>query len=160
MKYLDTRTLYKRQQELQSELDDLKEAVEDAEEAYVDAASEYERRIPEDQDVLECILEDRENELGSAKLELKEWQEEYQEELDALNDLEREVGDEFMHGETLIPEGEFKNYAEDLAADLHGRAIRDASWPFDCIDWEQAADELKMDYSSLEYEGETYWFRS
>ena len=32
--------------------------------------------------------------------------------------------------------------------------------PFDCIDWEKAADALRQDYSSIDYQGTTYLFRS
>ena len=57
--------------------------------------------------------------------------------------------------ETLINDNYFEDYARDLADDIYG--IKDY-WPFSCIDWEQAADELKSDYYSVEYDGETYWY--
>ena len=140
--YLDTRDLYKRQCELQEELDALVEAVEEALEMH-----------------LRLDTEESEELHREARDDHAKWLDEYQEELDELNRLENEVGDEWLHGCTLIPERDFEYYAQELAEDLHGNAIRDASWPFDCIDWDQAAEELKMDYSSCEYEGTTYLFR-
>lgn len=144
MKYVDTRDLYKRQCELQEELEALESEIEELREDITEDT-------PADDEVWADITK--------AKEELADWQSEYQEELDELNALEHEVGDNWMHGETLIPESEFKNYAMDLADDLHGSEVRNASWPFDCIDWDQAADGLRMDYSSCEYQGDTYLFR-
>lgn len=144
MNYLDTRDLYKRQCELQEELEGLENKIEELREDITD-------ETPHDAEVWLDI--------AKAKNELADWKEEYQEELDELNALENEIGREWMHGETLIPEDAFKDYAMDLADDLHGSAVRDAAWPFSCIDWDQAADYLCMDYSSCEYQGVTYLFR-
>lgn len=141
--YLDTRDLYKRQCELQEELDALVEAVEEAPEMH-----------------LRLDTEESEELHREARDDHAKWVDEYQEELDELNRLENEVGDEWLHGCTLIPEDDFKDYAMDLAEDIHGAAIKNADWPFSCIDWQQAADDLQADYSSVDYEGETYWFRS
>ena len=32
-------------------------------------------------------------------------------------------------------------------------------WPLYCIDWEYAARELKHDYTSVDFDGVTYWVR-
>lgn len=32
------------------------------------------------------------------------------------------------------------------------------NWPYNCIDWEKAANELKQDYSTVDFEGETYYY--
>jgi hypothetical protein len=37
--------------------------------------------------------------------------------------------------------------------------IRDLSWPASYIDWDAAADALRMDYTSVDYAGVTYWVR-
>lgn len=146
MSYLDTRDLEDRRQELEDELKTLKSAVTEAEEAFA-AADEDDR-------------DDAEIELNQASFDLTDWEDNNQDELDALNTLR----DEFDHrswrdGVTLIPDDDFEDYARDLAEDLYGNDIRKASWPFDCIDWEKAADELRMDYSSVEYDGVTYLYR-
>ena len=60
---------------------------------------------------------------------------------------------------TMIPEREFKDYAWRLAEDI-GAINPKAGWPINCIDWDQAADELKQDYSEVEVDGTTYYFRS
>lgn len=54
--------------------------------------------------------------------------------------------------------GSFKSdedFAEDMAEQV-GAIDRDAKWPMTCIDWDQAARELMMDYS--EHNG--YYFRN
>ena len=79
-----------------------------------------------------------------------------------LDDLKGYGGDEQWRGDwypiTLIRDSYFRDYAEELAEDI-GAINREATWPNNCIDWERAANELQMDYSSVEIEGATYWYR-
>ena len=49
-------------------------------------------------------------------------------------------------------------YARQLAEDI-GAVNPDALWPYNYIDWEAAADDLKQDYASIEFDGVTYWMR-
>jgi hypothetical protein len=60
--------------------------------------------------------------------------------------------------ETLISDAYFEDYARQLAEDVC-EMPRDMGWPYRHIDWESAANALKIDYSSLEFEGVTYWLR-
>lgn len=62
-------------------------------------------------------------------------------------------------GATFIAESHFREYAEQLADDI-GAIDRNAAWPVNCIDWERAADELKADYSTLEVDGTTFYYRA
>lgn len=66
--------------------------------------------------------------------------------------------EDWFYGATLIRESYFKEYAKELAEDI-GAIDPSASWPLTCIDWEQAADELKMDYTAVEWNGDTYYVR-
>ena len=79
-----------------------------------------------------------------------------------LAELNGMGGDEQWRGDwypvTLIKESYFEDYAMELADDI-GAVSKDATWPNNCIDWEEAADMLKQDYSSLEMDGETYYTR-
>ena len=59
----------------------------------------------------------------------------------------------------MIPEGNFKEYAQKLADDL-GLTSKGDSWPLNCIDWDEATDELASDYSTVKVNGTTYLFRS
>ena len=78
------------------------------------------------------------------------------EEIDAL----QEVVDEGID-DTLVHEDYFREYAEELAVDIGAidRSQR-GHWPYTCIDWEQAAEELKQDYSVIDIRGGTYYYRS
>jgi len=88
------------------------------------------------------------------------------EELDTLTSLMDELqgmgGDEQWRGEwypiTLIRDDYFEDYAQELAEDV-GAIDNDAKWPQTCIDWSKAAAELQQDYSSVEFDGVTYWTR-
>jgi len=82
-------------------------------------------------------------------------------ELTALVDLADEAsgyGSDWTHGETLIRDSYFQDYAQELAEEI-GAVPSDAEWPTYCIDWERAARELLMDYTSVEFSGVTYWTR-
>lgn len=61
-------------------------------------------------------------------------------------------------GATLIHDDYFKTYAEELAEEI-GAIDPEAGWPLNRIDWEAAADDLKIDYTAVDFDGETYWIR-
>jgi len=82
-------------------------------------------------------------------------------ELDALLAFREEIQSitrEYEHGETLIRDSHFQDYAEQLAEDCD-MIPKGLSWPMTCIDWERAANELKYDYSCADFAGVTYWVR-
>ena len=88
--------------------------------------------------------------------QLDEFLDENEEEIDAL----QEVADEGID-DTLVHEDYFQEYAEELAADIGAIDHRPRDrWPYTCIDWEQAAEELKQDYSVIDIRGGTYYYRS
>lgn len=60
-------------------------------------------------------------------------------------------------GITFVKDSYFEEYAREFAEDI-GAISGDERWPATCIDWEKAAGELQMDYSSVEFDGETYWY--
>jgi hypothetical protein len=83
------------------------------------------------------------------------------EELESLVRLQSEASDyceDWEYGAQLIRDSYFEEYARELADDL-GMIIECAAWPMSCIDWEQAARELQMDYTAIEFDGVTYWVR-
>jgi hypothetical protein len=76
--------------------------------------------------------------------------EEEADELKDLKELAEECGNFWDDGTTLILDSYFKSYAQELAEDIG--AISDfSSWPASCIDWDQAADELKQDYTQVTF---------
>lgn len=68
---------------------------------------------------------------------------------------------DWKYGESMIRDSYFTRYAEQLADELGYTSGEKAnSWPFTCLDWEKAADELKQDYMSVDYDGVEYWIRA
>lgn len=111
--------------------------------------------ILDTRDILERInwLETDETELDELETE----------ELEALRKLIEEVrqysGEEPEYGAGLIRDTYFTEYAQELAEDI-GAISKDLQWPLMHIDWEAAADALKMDYSPVDFDGVEYWVRS
>lgn len=106
------------------------------------------------------------DDIEAAKTALEEWDDDNKTEHDELKELLEELcgagGDEQWEGDwypgSLIRDSHFEDYAQELAEDI-GAIPSDNKWPCTCIDWEQAARELQQDYSSVEYDGITFWYR-
>lgn len=82
-------------------------------------------------------------------------------ELDALEALAAEASGyalDWEYGEALIRESYFTEYAQELAEEC-GMVNTDSTWPNNCIDWEEAAEELKIDYTAVDFDGVTYYIR-
>ena len=58
----------------------------------------------------------------------------------------------------LIRYSHFTDYAQELAEDC-GMIQKDAKWPYTCIDWDHAARQLLMDYSTVSFDGVNYHCR-
>lgn len=148
-KILDSRDLIARFDHLTSERDDLKSDIDEAEEANREAA-----------DAGDADEEEKTREsLDEARDALTTWDADYAAELKALEEFIDEGTSEFRHGETLIREDHFEDYARELAEDC-GDIEKGDRWPFTCIDWTKAADELRHDYAEAEFLGHTYLFRA
>lgn len=82
------------------------------------------------------------------------------EELQQLEHLAHQGEDleDWDYGVTLVRDSYFETYAEEFANDI-GAINSDASWPLNHISWEDAAAELKQDYTSVTFDGVTYWAR-
>lgn len=165
---LDTRDLNKRKEELEA----LRDAVTEAEEALREAKESFgesEREEPAitdegteawdewsaENDTLEEAVTDAESALEVA---ISDFTDDEKEELAELENLESEIS-QWRHGEAMIPESEFEDYARQFAEDI-GAIPDDAQWPCTCIDWERAARELAVDYSTVTYQGTDYYVRS
>ena len=152
---VDSRDVIARIEELDDEREALVEAATETAEAL--AALEGDDREGERDEATEAR--------DAAKDALASWDEDVDTggELKALKALAAEAEGycpDWEHGETLIRESHFKDYAQELAEDC-GMIKTDVSgqWPYTCIDWDQAARELKMDYTELEYDGVAYLAR-
>lgn len=77
----------------------------------------------------------------------------------AIRELAEDGIADWEYGATLIREDYFEDYARQFAEDI-GAIPNDASWPCTCIDWERAARELAMDYTSVSFLGHDYYVHS
>lgn len=77
-------------------------------------------------------------------------------ELHSLRSLIDDIGT--CGGMTLISEREFPNYCEETAYDI-GEVERD-SGIVGYIDWERYAEDIKIDWHEVDFDGETYLIRS
>lgn len=66
--------------------------------------------------------------------------------------------DSASDGITLIRDSYFEDYAKELAEEFD-LISSDTKWPACCIDWEEAAVQLQADYTSVDFDGTTYWVR-
>lgn len=76
----------------------------------------------------------------------------------ALAEQAESYASDWQYGEQLIRDSYFKEYAKEFAWEIDA-IDKDSTWPNNCIDWEQAANELQSDYTSIEFDGVTYWIR-
>jgi hypothetical protein len=80
--------------------------------------------------------------------------------LQAWNDYQEEnFNGEFDSGTTLIKESDFEEYCEDFLEDC-GYFPKDfPQWIKNNIDWSGLADDMRQDYSEVEFRGINYLYR-
>jgi len=122
--------------------------------------------LEEERGNLELNLEDAEDAEAKeqALAAIAEWDESDEgKELKILKALAEEASGyaaDWSYGEVLIRDSYFETYAQELAEDCGMLDDKvSSSWPYTCIDWERAARELQMDYTSVEFDGIMYWVR-
>ena len=153
---IDSRDVVARIEELEVERQTLVDTIESAKEDLADATDDTSVIQNDNEEIsnLEEVVSDAENALVA-------WDDSDEaEELKILKSLaeEGEGSPDWSYGETLIRDSYFKAYAQELAEDC-GMINRTSGWPNSCIDWEQAAEELQQDYTSISWEGIDYWIR-
>lgn len=130
---IDSRALAELLAEMASDRNDLEDAVNDADSPEVEA---------------------------TAKRELTEWDDEHGEQYEALKDFcdsAEQYCDDWTHGVQLIEDSHWTEYAEQLTDDLGALPGGIPEWVV--IDWEATADNLKADYTAVEWGAYTYWVR-
>ena len=94
--------------------------------------------------------------------EIESWRDNWQTELEVIediNELENSVGSEWSYGVTLIDEDDFEDYCEEELEQC-GYFPKDfPQWIKNNIDWKGIAEDMKQDYSEVEFRGTTYLFR-
>jgi hypothetical protein len=149
--------------DLESDITDAAEALENAKLARDDLTGE---EPDAETDAAQSAVTDAESDAEAAREALDEWEEENREEFDTLSGIVDELrgdgGDHQFEGDWfpgyLIRETHFTDYAQQFAEDI-GAIPGDAAWPCTCIDWEEAARELRHDYSETDINGTSYLYR-
>lgn len=149
MKTIDTRDLIEKREELQQQI------LDDFNEKFGTEFTDF------DEVILENLDSDDFEEMDKDAIEdFKDyWEPEYKA-IQEIDDVESEVGREFDYGCTLILESNFKEYCEELVSDIGDLPKDIPSYLYNNIDWDGVADDLKADYSELDYDGETYLYRA
>lgn len=117
----------------------------------IDRIEELEALLPDEDEDVSQNTDERNQEIEEATAELLI--------LKAFAEEAEPMATDWQYGETFIRDSYWKDYAQELADDI-GAIPSEYSWPQSYIDWDAAARDLQMDYSSVELEGITFWFRS
>ena len=153
---IDSRDVIARIEELESLRDSAQEEAEEHNKRYTElvaarnsAEEELEDHGPEQEKI---ISDDGKREFFASE----DYGTDEEEELFQLTRLQDQAEgySDWNHGATLISDDYFKKYAMEF-----GAIPKDAAWPATCIDWDAAAEELQQDYTSVEFDGTTYWIR-
>jgi hypothetical protein len=118
-------------------------------------------------DIIARVEELRE-EIEAYAVKMDDWQQNADnvEELDQLESLLSELagngGDEQWEGVwypvTLIRDSYFTEYAQEEVEECYAPVKAGFPW-FIEIDWEATARNIRTDYSSVEFDGVTFWYR-
>ena len=122
-----------------------------------DAVSEAEAELADMDNASAEEIEAAEEALADA---LAKFDDDAQEELAALKSLAEEAegyAADWQYGETLIRDSYFVEYCQELVEDC-GDLPKDLPHYIE-IDWEATARNIRMDYTSVDFDGVTYWIR-
>lgn len=115
-------------------------------------------------DAIEALVEERADLLDTSLRDLRDSDSlsDAIERLDEIDSIEEDLGVDFddVDPNEFIHDDDFADYARDLARETAASHIDWDSWPFANIDWDDAARDLQSDYTSVDFDGETYWRRS
>ena len=137
---------------------------------YIDTRNLAERREALKQEILDSFLENFPHyeemtesfeDIRFEEEEIESWKEYFEEELkeiEEIDDVENELGSEFEYGVTLVDVDDWEEFVEQDLEDI-GYIPKDfPSWIE--IDWEATANNVKVDYTEVTYQGESYLVRS
>lgn len=134
---------------------DLVEYRDELEQEIIDAYNERMQENDEEWEDIDSVDDITDDDFAS------EWEEQIQE-LEEINSFISQLEDygDFEHGEQIIHEDYFTEYAEEFVKELGYLPDNFPYWIENHIDWEGVADDLKADYTEAEYQGDTYYMRA
>lgn len=136
----------------------------------LDSRDLIEKRTEDKQDILDSFLDtfphyedmtDTFEDIRFEEEEIESWKEEWLYELNSIREID-ELEDnisssEWDYGLNLIEEGEFEDYCEELVIDC-GYIPKDFPTWIE-IDWSTTVNNIKQDYSEVEFRGEFFLYR-
>ena len=152
---IDSRDIIARIDELESGRQDLVDAVDSAKETLEDSEDDT-SALKNDEDIILGLR----GEVGTAELALSDWDDDNGDELAALRALAEEGASEssdWSYGETLIFSDYFSEYAQQFVEDIDG--FPKGIPAYVVVDWEATAENLKADYSTVDFDGQEYLIR-
>lgn len=151
--HIDSREVIERIEELENERLDLVEAISEAEDLYEEQKN--------DPDITTEDVEEARLDLDRKKEELKSFNEDYGDELANLVNLaeQGEQISDWSYGMQLIHEDCFEDFVKELATEIGEPPDLDR-WPYNHIDWAAAAEELKSDYTEIDFDNQVYYIRN
>jgi DNA repair exonuclease SbcCD ATPase subunit len=176
--YIQARDIESKYEELEAELECLQEALSDAEAELesaqenmaditednfdndkidADDTTEYERQKAKAEDA----LEDAQIDVKKAREELEEWTKDYMDDYTMWKQAYSELDNygAISNQEQLIAESAFTDYIQQFVNDC-GDVPDLPSYILLNIDWDGVASDLSVDYSQIEIDGNTFYFRS
>lgn len=141
---------------------DTRDLIEKRESLIVELIQDFNEKFNTDFETIEeIIVFEPSNEELEVKLEI--WNFDYEDDLNTIkeiNYIEEEIGEEFQYGVHLIEEKDFTEYCQQFEEDC-GYIGRDLpTWITNNIDWDGVADDLRVDYSEIDYQGVSYLYRA
>ncbi len=109
--------------------------------------------LDDDDDELDDDRQTLDGELENLQSELEGLKEESEDIIEFRDDCQLYGGEV-----TLINEDYWVDYVQEYAREVC--ATDDSDWPFNCIDCDRAADELRIDYSTITFRGQDFYIRA
>lgn len=153
---IDSRDVIARIEALEEERESLVSAIDDAKETLADAKDDTSVLADDPQELAE--LESNVTEAEEALTTFDE--DEEGQELKVLKALQEEAegySSDWKYGATLIRRSYWIDYVEEMLKDC-GDLPQNIPW-YITIDWEKTADNLKMDYTEVDFDGVSYFVR-
>ena len=138
---------------------------------YIDTRNLAERREALKQEILDSFLEnfpDYEEmtesfeDIRFEEEEIESWKEDFEDELkeiEEIDDVENELGSEFEYGVTLVDVDDFEDYCEELMEEF-GYINKDTPQLIkNNISYKGIAEDMKYDYTEVNYQGNSYFGR-
>ena len=147
---IDSRDIIARLEELTEDRDALQEDINDKQQelANLNADADNDERT----EALDALDEARSN--------LDNWEDKQEFEILSKVAEQGEGYGDWSYGETLINEDYFEKYCIELVKDMGGMPKDIPSYIENNINWEGVAEDLKADYTEIDFDGTSYFMRA